>query len=84
MTEQIDVIYFSPIKKPYRVSSTDTSIGEEFRVFENKVIQTSEAQTWFWSHSWQEGEQKAQSDIEAGRTRRFESANDLIEALNLE
>ncbi|OGS05468.1 MAG: hypothetical protein A3G41_07705 [Elusimicrobia bacterium RIFCSPLOWO2_12_FULL_59_9] len=37
---------------------------------------------WFWSEVWQKAERKAESDIAAGRVRRFNSARALIKDLH--
>ena len=38
-------------------------------------------QEWFWSKEWQAGEKEAQEDIDAGLTKRFNSAKELMEDL---
>lgn len=35
-------------------------------------------QAYFWTETWQKGEREAQTDIRAGRTKKFKSAKDLI------
>ena len=40
------------------------------------------SQAWFWSDRWQQMEREADADIAAGRVTRFESADDLIAALD--
>ena len=35
-------------------------------------------QAYFWTESWQKGEREAQTDIRAGRTKKFKTAKDLI------
>lgn len=37
-----------------------------------------DGQQWFWTRAWQKGEQQANEDIQAGRTRTFETAEDFI------
>lgn len=39
---------------------------------------------WFWSSEWQKAETQAQQDIESGNVREFESADDLLKALEEE
>lgn len=38
-------------------------------------------QAWFWTAEWQEGEREASSDVSEGRTERFESDEELLDAL---
>lgn len=38
-------------------------------------------QAWFWTPEWQEGEREAAADIAAGRVERFDSDDDLLDAL---
>lgn len=39
-------------------------------------------QVWFWSAEWQKGEKEADEDIAEGRTKSFESVDDLLEDLD--
>jgi AbrB family looped-hinge helix DNA binding protein len=41
-------------------------------------------QAWFWSQRWQQGEEKAQSDINAGRVNKFTDAKSVISFLHKE
>ena len=36
----------------------------------------------FWSAEWQQAEREAQTDLDAGRSRRFDSVEDLIADLD--
>ena len=45
-----------------------------------KLIDKSQA--YFWTKKWQEAERQAQADIEAGRTREFDSVDELLADLN--
>lgn len=38
-------------------------------------------QAWFWTPEWQDGEREATDDIAAGRVERFDSDEDLLDAL---
>lgn len=38
-------------------------------------------QEWFWTEDWQAGEREAQAEIDAGLTKRFDSAKELMEDL---
>lgn len=38
-------------------------------------------QQWFWTPRWQEGERKVDEDIEAGRVKKFDNVEDLIQDL---
>ncbi|MFZ5652562.1 MAG: hypothetical protein ACOY4I_17145 [Bacillota bacterium] len=41
-------------------------------------------QVWFWSAEWQKGEKEADKDIAEGRTKSFDSVDDLLEDLDNE
>jgi AbrB family looped-hinge helix DNA binding protein len=38
-------------------------------------------QAWFWSDNWQNREREADADIAAGRTRRFDTDEELLTAI---
>jgi AbrB family looped-hinge helix DNA binding protein len=40
------------------------------------------SQVWYWSEAWQQAEQEAEADIAAGRTRSFETVDELIASLH--
>ncbi|MEI2691048.1 MAG: AbrB/MazE/SpoVT family DNA-binding domain-containing protein [Anaerolineae bacterium] len=40
------------------------------------------SQAYFWTQRWQEGEKEAESDLQAGRARRFDSVEAAIEFLD--
>jgi len=40
------------------------------------------SQAWFWKKDWQAGEHEASADIDAGRTRRYESDDEFLESLD--
>lgn len=42
------------------------------------------SQVYFWADEWQEGERQADEDIRAGRTKRFDNAEDAIAWLDSE
>jgi hypothetical protein len=42
------------------------------------------AQAYFWSAEWQQAEREAQADLDAGRSQRFDSVEDLIADLDSE
>ncbi|MCL6479196.1 MAG: AbrB/MazE/SpoVT family DNA-binding domain-containing protein [Peptococcaceae bacterium] len=39
-------------------------------------------QVWFWSTEWQKGEKEADEDIAEGRTKSFDSVDELLEDLD--
>lgn len=39
------------------------------------------SQSWFWSKEWQKGEKEADRDIKLGRTKTFDSVDDLLAEL---
>lgn len=44
-----------------------------------KLIDATQA--WFWTPEWQAGERQAEEDLTAGRTTKFNSGDEMIEAL---
>lgn len=38
-------------------------------------------QAWYWTDEWQAAEREAHEDIKAGRTKRFDTVNDLMQDL---
>jgi antitoxin MazE len=47
-----------------------------------KLINKSQA--YFWTKKWQDAEKEAEEDIKAGRTKTFDSVNDLLKDLEEE
>ncbi len=43
-----------------------------------ETLAVAEDQAWFWSEEWQAGEREAEADIAAGRTKTFDSMEDLL------
>jgi hypothetical protein len=39
---------------------------------------------YFWTKKWQDAEKEAEEDIKAGRTKTFDSVNDLLKELEEE
>lgn len=58
----------------------DVSVENGKIVLEPKKLIPADQQ-WFWTEEWQKGEREAQADIEAGRVKRFNSAEELMEDL---
>jgi AbrB family looped-hinge helix DNA binding protein len=57
------------------------SIRGDAIVLEPKtVVDTSQA--WFWKKDWQAGEREASADIDAGRTKRYQSDAEFLESLD--
>lgn len=44
-----------------------------------KIVDKTDA--WFWTSDWQKAEAEAQKDIDSGKVKEFDSADDLIEDL---
>lgn len=58
----------------------DAEITEEGILLRpKKVIDATQA--WFWSSAWQEGERDADADLAAGRSERFDSGDEFLDAL---
>lgn len=47
-----------------------------------KPTRIDENQAWYWTEQWQQWEREADEDIAAGRTKEFNSVNELIESLD--
>jgi len=39
-------------------------------------------QSWFWTREWQEAEKEAESDLRAGRVKKFKTVEELIKDLD--
>ena len=57
------------------------SLTEEGRVVIERVQIVPPDQTWFWTERWQQMEQEAQADIEAGRVQRYGDVDKALDAL---
>jgi antitoxin PrlF len=57
------------------------SITEEGRVVIDRVQIVPPDQTWFWTERWQQMEQAALADIEAGRVQRYGDVDKALDAL---
>lgn len=53
--------------------------GEGILLRPRKLIDSTQA--WFWTPEWQAGEREAETDIAAGRVRRYESGDDFLASL---
>ena len=54
--------------------------GEEAVIVPKKLVDKQDA--WYWSKEWQAMEREADEDIKAGRVKRFDNVEELIEDLN--
>lgn len=55
-------------------------VKDGHHIFEpEKPIPTD--QQWYWTDEWQDAEREAQEDIEAGRTKRFDTVKELMRDL---
>jgi len=55
---------------------------ENDRIIIKPVVIIPKAQAWFWSKEWQQGENEAEKNIENGKVKRFNSAQELFEDLD--
>ncbi len=55
-------------------------VAEGILLRPQKVIDST--QSWFWTKAWQAGEAEAEADIEASRTRIFESSDAFLDSLD--
>lgn len=56
------------------------SVRDGAIVLEPKTVIDS-SQAWFWTKEWQGGEREASADIDAGRTRRFDTDEEFLASL---
>jgi AbrB family looped-hinge helix DNA binding protein len=61
----------------------------EIRIEDEKAVLlpkklVDKSQAYFWTSKWQKGEQEADEDIKAGRTKTFNSVEELLEDLDKE
>ena len=71
------------VRRSLRLDEGDyvaVSVRDGAIVLEPKTVVDS-SQTWFWAERWQAGEREASADIEAGKTRRFESDDEFLASL---
>jgi AbrB family looped-hinge helix DNA binding protein len=59
----------------------EVAVTEDGLVLKAKQV-IDKAQAYFWSAEWQQAEREAQTDLDAGRSRRFDSVEDLIADLD--
>lgn len=58
----------------------DVSVEDGKIVLEPKKLIPADQQ-WFWTEEWQASEREAQADIGAGRTKRFDTVQELMKDL---
>jgi len=82
--KQIDARGAVVIPKNFRGNFTHVEVTQrEDGVIELRPrIMVDPTQAWFWTQPWQTGEAKAQADIDAGRTKRFENGDDFLAELH--
>jgi bifunctional DNA-binding transcriptional regulator/antitoxin component of YhaV-PrlF toxin-antitoxin module len=92
MTTLVEVRKKAQITLPQVIrAELNIEIGDilEARVTGGKLVLSvkklvDKDQAWFWTRRWQEGERQAEADIKAGRVRRYNNAEDLINDLHRE
>lgn len=73
----------SELRKELRLEEgdvLDVSVEDGKIVLEPKKLIPADQQ-WFWTEEWQAGEREAQAEIDAGLTKSFTSAEELMEDL---
>jgi hypothetical protein len=54
---------------------------DDHAVMKRKKL-ADKSQAYFWAEDWRKGEAEAEADIKAGRTKTFDSVEELLEDLN--
>jgi len=52
------------------------------RIILKPVVTIPKSQAWFWTGEWQEKEKRAQKDIEEGKTKTYDSVDELAKDLD--
>jgi AbrB family looped-hinge helix DNA binding protein len=55
---------------------------EDNKIILKPVVVIPKDQAWFWSNEWQQNEKQADKDIKNGKTKKFNSAQELFDDLN--
>jgi AbrB family looped-hinge helix DNA binding protein len=83
VTRQGQVTLPSDVRRRLSIEEGDlievTVEGEQVVMKPKKLIDKSQA--YFWTEAWQRGEREAEADIAAGRVKRFQRVDDLIDDL---
>lgn len=56
--------------------------GDKAVLLPKKVIDSSQA--YFWTSKWQEAEKEASEDVQAGRVKRYNTVDDMLDDLDTE
>jgi len=68
---------------PNPLAKSTASVVFPFSVWDDfELTERPPEQAYFWTSEWQEGEQEADEDIKAGRTRRFSNAEEAMTYLH--
>ena len=72
-----------------RAAGIDIGDYVEVRLVDDRLVLTpkhviDKSQAYFWTQAWQEGEREAEDDVRAGRTKRFQTLDELIADLDAE
>lgn len=71
------------LRKAYHIDEGDiveVEMTEEGILIRPKKLVDS-SQAWFWSSKWQHGEKEAEEDIKKGRTKMYESIDEMLKDL---
>lgn len=55
---------------------------EDNKIILKPVVVIPKDQAWFWSKEWQQNEKQADKDIKNGKTKKFNSAQELFDDLD--
>lgn len=51
---------------------------EEGRLVIVPMVEVPKDQAWFWTKEWQQAEEEASAEVEAGRTKEFDNINEAL------
>jgi AbrB family looped-hinge helix DNA binding protein len=59
----------------------EVSVNEDGTICLIPKVAIDRSQAYFWTKRWQDGEREAEEDISAGRVKKFDNVDDLINDL---
>jgi AbrB family looped-hinge helix DNA binding protein len=74
----------SSIRRKSNLKTSDlleATVNEDGAICLTPKLAIDRSQAYFWTKRWQEGEKEAEEDIRAGRVKKFDNVDDLIDDL---